>query len=168
MCFARQVDEAALQSGDDSLSAVFHFEAEQDDADVRFDGGFRDAERGGDAFVAMALNEKMQHFALARAEVRVWSTISQRAGDGRRQKFAARDNSSQRIDKRFVLHAFDDVGARAGFQRLIDVFVALVGGEHDKACGGIEYANATNGFNAADPGQSKIHQRDVGPVLNKD
>ena len=65
--FAWQMYEAALESGDDGLGAILDLETKKNDADVRFDGGFGDAERGGDSLVAVALDEKLEHLALTRA-----------------------------------------------------------------------------------------------------
>src|ERR1700721_3657616 len=62
-------------------------------------------------------------------------------------------------------HALDDVSARTGLKRLIDVFVAFVGCQHDEAGFRVSHTNHSDGIHAAHPRQSKIHQSDVRMVL---
>ncbi len=54
---------------------------------------------------------------------------------------------------------------RAGFESLVDVFVAFIGGEHDDACLWRCGANLADGVNAVPVGQAKVHERDVGIQL---
>ena len=72
---------------------------------------------------------------------------------------------AQGIHQRFVGHGFDQVTRRSSGQGLVDVLVALVGGQHHAVGGGILAANHPQGFQAAHPRQSQIHQGDVGVVL---
>ena len=54
-----EMDEAALEGGDDRLSSVIHVEAHENHADVTFHRGLSDAEIAGaaDAFQAESVDE---------------------------------------------------------------------------------------------------------------
>ena len=74
-------------------------------------------------------------------------------------------DTPQGADQGFVRHSLDDVAARARLQRLMDVFVALVRGEDDKIRAAMARHQNADGFDAADPGQAQVHERDVGQEL---
>ena len=65
------MNESALQRSDDCLRPVTHVEAQEDDADMAFDGGLHDAELGCNLLVALPAGNQLEHFEFARAEFRV-------------------------------------------------------------------------------------------------
>jgi hypothetical protein len=85
--------------------------------------------------------------------------------DGPGQKTAAAVDAPQGTDQSLVRHSLDDVAARAGLQRLMNVFVALVGGEHDKFGVAVAGHHSADGVDAAHSRQAQIHERDVGKML---
>ena len=60
-----EMDEAALESGDDGLGSVIHVEAHENYAHMAFDGGFRDAQFSGNLLIALAAHDQVKYFALA-------------------------------------------------------------------------------------------------------
>ena len=77
--FFLEMDDAALQSSHDSLSAIFHLQTHQNRADMGFDGCFRDAQVRGNPFVALAMGKELENLALSRAEIRIWHARCQSA-----------------------------------------------------------------------------------------
>src|SRR5208282_2595975 len=105
---------------------------------------------GSNLLVAFAVADEIEHFAFARAEIGVGDARVEGAADGLGQKAAATMDTAQRADQGLVRHSLDDVAAGARLQRLMNVFVALVGSEDNKL--GIAMARHQNadGLNAAD------------------
>src|ERR1700677_3085739 len=62
-------------------------------------------------------------------------------------------------------HALDEVSHRAGLQRLVDILVALIGGEHDETRLRRRSPNFTNDLDPALIGEPEIHQGDVGAMF---
>ena len=126
------MNKSTLQCGDDRLGAIVDLKAHQDYADVALDGGLRDAKFGCNFLVAFAVNDEMQHSALARAEIGVRDARVEDAADRLGQKAAATIEAAQCADQCLVGHPLDDVAAGPGMQCPMNVFVALVGGEYNE------------------------------------
>jgi hypothetical protein len=160
-----EMDEAALESGDDGLGSVIHVEAHENNADVTFHSGFGDAEVAGNFAIRFPPDHEVEDLALASAELRVGKARGESPRDGRGQKAAAGVDAAQSADQRIVGHPFDDVAARAGFERLMNVLIPLVGGEDDELRIGMARDEGADDFHAAHSGKAKIDEGDVGEML---
>src|ERR1039457_6326454 len=71
------------------------------------------------------------------------------------------DGRNQRVRR----HALKQIGTRAGLQSAIDVFVAVVCGEHDQARVWHLHADALDDVHSAHARQPQVNQRDIRQVL---
>lgn len=62
-------------------------------------------------------------------------------------------------------HALDEVSHRAGLERLVDILVALIRGEHNETRLWRDSANFTDDLDPAPIGEPEIHQGDVGAMF---
>src|SRR5215813_1480164 len=78
---SRQMHDAALQSRHSRLCAVADVETAENDVDVPFDRRFADAESFADLPITAALDDQLQHFQFARAQLRMRRAFRQTLGD---------------------------------------------------------------------------------------
>ena len=76
-------------------------------------------------------------------------------------------NRADRRDQLLGGHALQQIGARAGLQRAIDVLIAVIGCEHNEARLRRLHADALDHLDAAQARQPQIDQRDIRLVLAK-
>ena len=77
-------------------------------------------------------------------------------------------NRADRVDQLVVRHALQNVSLRAGFERFVNVFVAVVGRQNYEAQRRMRLANGANSSNAAQAREAQIHQHDVGRMPRAD
>src|SRR5262249_42428612 len=77
----RQMHDATLQSRHSRLCAVADVETAKNDVDVPFDRRFADAESFADLPITAALDDQLQHFQFARAQLRMRRAFRQTLGD---------------------------------------------------------------------------------------
>src|ERR1700722_4438498 len=58
-------------------------------------------------------------------------------------------------------HALDQISHRAGLERLVDILIPVIGGEHDEACLGSTPPDCPDDFDAALIRKPEVHQGDV-------
>src|SRR5262249_23301124 len=66
-----------------------------------------------------------------------------------------------------AVHIFEQVAVSAGLQCAVDVFVTVIGRQHDNAIFGIFLANLGNGLDTTHSRHSQVHKGYVGPMLSK-
>jgi hypothetical protein len=162
------MNQAALQRNYDGLCSVARVEAHENYTDVALDRRFGNAELTGDIFVALPIRQQRQDLPLSCAEVGIWSTRRQGKLDRLRKKAPAGMDTTKSLDQSFMRHAFDHVSLSARRERLVDVFIALIGGEHHKSSLRMFAADRTNRIDATHAGQPQIHQGDIGLVPLKE
>lgn len=162
------MSEAALQRDDDGLGPIGDVEPLKDDADVRLHGRFLNEELLGDLAVAVTAYKEGEHLALAGAKVTVRLAGGECGRDGGWDETSACVDAPYCIEEAAVRHALDEIAHGAGFEGLVNVPVALVGGKDDDMCARGGGNDAPDRLDSADIGQRKIHQGDVGVVLVKE
>src|SRR5262249_17648077 len=76
----RQMHDPALERRHGGLGAVADVETAENYIDVPFDRGFADAESFADLPIAVALDDQLQHFQFARAQLRMRRAFRQTLG----------------------------------------------------------------------------------------
>src|SRR5262249_10585184 len=66
-----------------------------------------------------------------------------------------------------AVHILKQITMSTGLQCAVDVFVTVIGRQHDNATVGIFLANLGNGLHAAHSGHPEVHEGYVGPMLSK-
>jgi len=74
-------------------------------------------------------------------------------------------DTPKRLNQGVMRHSSDHVALSSGGQRLMNILIAFIGGEHDKAGLLMPAANGLDRIHTAHAGQAQIHQRYVWPVL---
>src|ERR1035438_6818694 len=82
----------------------------------------------------------------------------QGTGDRGGQKPAAGMDAAYRIHQGLGRHSLDQVPLRPGLQRLMNVLIALVSGEHYEAGSGVLLVDGPNRLYTAHAGQAEIHR----------
>src|SRR5918992_2431669 len=140
---AAGLDQSGLVGEQDRLHAVAELELRQECRDVRLDGRFADDVLGGDLGVRQAAGDEQERFALACGQL-VEAGRHRRVLDGRElldhpprdcggeQRVAGGDRAQPRDELR-AGHVFEEEAAGARAQCLVDVLVAVEGGQHEHA-----------------------------------
>src|SRR5580704_8842873 len=162
-----QGDDAALDRGSSGLGSVGYPELTQQAVDVGLDGGFGNVKFRGDLLVTSTAHDLLQDIELARSQLFCTDAFGKPLRNGRWNVRAPRMHGANSRDQVVGSHAFQQVSARACLQRTKDVFVAIVGGEHNEACLGRLHANALDGLDAREPWHAQVDQGDVGLALSE-
>src|ERR1035437_802110 len=132
---------------------------------MAFHRGLCNAQVGCNLFVALALDDQAEYFALTCAEFRVGDAGEEGARYGRGKKPPSGMDAAQRTYQGIMRHSLDDVAARTRLQRLMDVLIAFVRGEYDELGIAMTGYHSANGLNTAHSREPEIHERDVGKVF---
>src|SRR6266511_2108301 len=157
--------DSALQSRHGGLRAVADVEAAENNIDVPFDRRLADAQNFTDLPIAVALDDQLQHFQFARAQLRMRRAFRQTLGNRGGNVLQAGVNRADRVDQFVVRHALQNVSVRASLERFVNVLVAVVSCENYKVKLRICLANGANRFHAAQAREAQIHQHDIGRLL---
>src|SRR5215510_6351151 len=94
----RQMHNTALQGRNGGLRAVADVKTAENDVDVPFDRRLADAESFADLPIAVALDDQLQHFQFARAQLRMRRAFRQTLGYRGGNVLQAGMNHADRID----------------------------------------------------------------------
>src|SRR4051794_5688913 len=159
------MDDAALQGGGGGLGAACDAELAEEAVDVTLDRRLADAERRASLFVAEPAHYQLKNFMLSPRQVRAAHAPREAFGDDARYRAPARVDGAYGGLKLFKEHVFEQVALRARLKRAVDVFVAVVGREHDHLRVRKLSPYRTDGLDAAHLGHAQVHQHHVRPVL---
>src|SRR5262245_53628745 len=104
-----QMHYASLQSRHSRLRAVADVEATENNIHMPFDRRLADADSLAYFSIASSLNDQLQHFQFARAQLRMRWTFRQTLGDRGGNVLQARMNRADRVDQLVVRHALQNV-----------------------------------------------------------
>jgi hypothetical protein len=153
------------------LRAVEHVQFAEDIAHVPFDGFFADHQFVGDSRVREAIGDQAQDFEFAVTQFykEIWRVsfgstylLDNARGYARMQHRFACGSFTHRLGQFIRADIFQDVGEGAGAQRWKDVFVLVIGGEHDDLSMGTGLFYLSRGFDASYAGHYKVYKQDVG------
>jgi hypothetical protein len=130
-------------------------------------GGFGNPQFDSDLLVAHTVDDQIEDFAFAGAQVGVGHTRRESARNGCGKKPPSGVDAAQRIHQRLMRHSLDDVAARACLQRLVDVLIAFVRGQNDKLRFAMPGDHRANRIYPAYARQPQIHEGDVRKVRFK-
>ena len=127
---------------------------------------FGDAEPVADLFIAHAFHDELQNLEFARAQVRARWAIGEAFAHRAGQVAGAGMHAPDGIEQFTVRHPLQQVALRAGGEGAVDILIALIGGEHDKAGGGVDFANVADRIEPALFRHAQIDQGHIGLVLD--
>src|SRR5215213_4958211 len=160
-----KMNDAALEGASGGLRAIGHTEFPEDVVDVALDRGFADAQRARDLLVRLTLHDFLKHLELSIRELRGVHPFRESFSNHWWQTTCARVDLPDGVLELFEKHVFQQVALRAGLQRTVDIFVAIVSGKNDNARVGKFTANLRDCLHAAQHRHTKIHQGYVGLML---
>src|ERR1700735_5633599 len=107
----------------------------------------------------------MENFQFPRTQVRVWKARCQGAGHRWRQEAPSSVNFLEGIYERLIWHSFDDIALSSGFQRAVNVFIPVIGRDHDEASTRTFRTYGRDCFHATHASwKPQVHESDVGFV----
>lgn len=166
-------DETGFVGEHHRLDAITQVELFEDACDVRLRGVLADDELGGDLGIGETAGDEPQDLAFPWCEVGQFSTgtrppgkcCDEASGHGRcEERTAVRDDADGR-DELLLLGVLEQKRARAGVQRLLDVFVKVECGQHQNAGGPFAPGDLACGLDAVDAWHPDVHKDDVGREL---
>ena len=120
--------------------------------------------RSAMSLLRLPLGDVAQHLDLARSQGLLSRVLGELRRHVVRDPLAAGVDLADRLDQLPRRHALEQVAARAGRERALDLDVALEGREHDDASVGELGADGGERVDAAHVGQAQVHERHVGPL----
>ncbi|CEE69641.1 conserved hypothetical protein [Xanthomonas citri pv. citri] len=157
-----QRQDPAPQRDGDRMGAIAHAELAQDVLHMCLDGFFGDAQGTADLLVGAAGSDQVQHFGLAGGQ----GIIEHMGGDifghrGRHMPALAAAHVADGVDQLTAQRALEQVTAGACLEGAYRAHVAGVGGQHDDLGGGVDLADALDGFDPVHARHLQIHQHHV-------
>ena len=119
-------------------------------------------ERAGDLLVGLAVGHQPQRRQLARRELDARHALGELRGRGRREIGLAGEHVADAGDQIVGGDVLQHVRLRAGLERARDLFVGVVGREHDDARPRVALADPANDLDAFHHRHPQIEQRHVG------
>jgi hypothetical protein len=133
--------EAAFDGNARRFGAAAGAELGEDVNHVALDGSLRDKERSRDFLVALAASQQPQHLKLARAQLRDFHAFGELRPDRRRNVVSAIVNDADAVNEIFEARVLEQIGARAGAEAAVHVFIAFKRREDDDSSGCTAFAN---------------------------
>jgi hypothetical protein len=159
------MNESSLNGHSNRFRAVGYVELGEDVLEIALGGVLGDVHDVGDLLVGQAFGEFVEDFDFARGEGFEFLALGEAIGDFGGDPFFAGGDGAEGRDELFAGGVFQDVALGAGVEGLVDVFIAVEGGEHDDAGGAVGEADFLRGLHAAFEGHAGIEQDEVGLVL---
>src|SRR6202022_1864902 len=168
-------DQPDLVGEDHGLDAVAQFQLVEHVGDVRFDSGFPDLQVFSDLRVGEPTAEERQHLALSigqRLQVGAAGThrrallrklLDEPLRDRWREQRLATCGHPYAADQLFRRDVLEEEAARAGRQRVEDVFVKVVGGQDHDLAWHAGLGQSPGCLDAIDARHPHVHQDDIGP-----
>src|SRR5579872_1579055 len=122
-----ETNQAAPGGYGHGFGSVMSVEFVQDALYVTLRGLIGDGERRGDLFVLEALRHQPENIHLAWSQWRMPHALGQFPAHGLRNGPRARGDIPNRAHELVGQHIFQQIRDRAGFERPVNIFVALIG-----------------------------------------
>jgi len=161
-------DEAAFHGDAGGFGAAAGAEFGEDVIDVALYGAFADEEGGGDFLVGLAAGHQAENFELAGAQLGDFHPFGELGADGGGNIVLAVVDDADALDEIFEARVFEQVGAGAGAEAAVNVFVAFERGEDDDAGGSELLADDFDGFDAVHFRHAEIDERDIGYIFHEE
>src|SRR5579862_2525848 len=157
--------ESALQCVDGCLGTVARAHLIKNGGNVNPHGFIRNAELLGNFAIGTAPRDVGKHFRLTRREAECRDALGEQVKRNARQialpAFGVLNSGNQLLAARIL----GEIGHDAGANRTVDVFAALVVGEHYDARPGILRKQVLDDLKAAHTRQAQVEHHHVGPPL---
>src|ERR1700733_10411183 len=158
---ALQLNHAAAHRDRDRLRAVAGTQLIHQVPHVNLDGFLGNKQPLGDVPVAIAAGDKPQYIELPRRESFVAEMLGKLSGHFGRNTLLARVHLADDFEKFPGGHALEQVAAGARFQCALDFDIALEGRQYDDAGVGELRSDGYHNIDAAQIGESEVHQGDI-------
>ena len=161
------MDYPAAYSDGDSFGAVAGSEFFHDVLDMSFDGLFGDEEERRYIGVSISPGYLLQNIHFALTQGFVTHMLRKMGRDFRGDVLLSCMHPADHLDKLPAWHGLEHVAYSACLEGATDLYISFEGRKHDDA--GIRElgANGDHCIDAADIGQSEVHERNVRPMLTE-
>src|SRR5262245_35323000 len=161
------MNDSALQRDGDSARAIAHTKFPEDIFDKPLDRSVADLKLRCNLFVALAFGEEPKNFEFTRSQSMFAGSRIEPSLNFRWDATQSSPDSTDGFDDNLPEGPLEQIALRPGLQGSIDVFIAIVGSQYNKAACGELAANGCDRFDAADAGKSQVHQRHVRLMTTK-
>src|SRR6202165_1896017 len=162
-------DQMVIDGMEDGLSTGPDAELVEGSVEVALDGPQAETERPGNLLVRHSVSGQPEHLELASAEVGATRPLGARPPSGQRGGYTRLEHGGPRghrangLEQLGAWCGLEEITGNARLERLQNVVLLVVGGEHQDPSHWREPSNLAGGLDPGEAGQPEVEQDEIGP-----